>query len=223
MTSLSKGMVYLATSRIRKTQFLLEKCLNATAFPRLWEGNFQANYYTRARVESDNTCSSRTVPPHPAAHCFKPRTKSDLTGKIRLNAYKLVGGYSFNTNFGVEAGYVNLGKLTEDLGSGVTGTVKGRALYVAGTYTLPVNDQFSVFGKLGITRNSIKASATDGVDTVSEKWNKTSPLIGLGASFAITPKLSVVGEYEKFGKTASEAGVGHMKADLLSVGLRYKF
>lgn len=56
----------------------------------------------------------------------------------------------------------------------------------------------------------------------SESHNKTSALFGIGAAYHFDKKLSLVAEYENFGKVASEDGA-KLKADLLSIGLRYKF
>jgi hypothetical protein len=47
-------------------------------------------------------------------------------------------------------------------------------------------------------------------------------VLGLGVSYAITPTVLAVVEYENFGKVVKEEG-GHLKADNLAVGIRVNF
>jgi OOP family OmpA-OmpF porin len=141
-------------------------------------------------------------------------------------AYKLFGGYQFTPNFGVEGGFADLGKLdvsTSVAGSPFTGDAKARSLYVAATGTLPLTDKFSVSGKLGLaeTRTTISAHWA-GFGDASESRHRGSLLAGVGASYALNEKVSLVAEYENFGKVAKDDG-DHLKAEMVSVGVRMKF
>ncbi|MBX9798575.1 MAG: outer membrane beta-barrel protein [Burkholderiaceae bacterium] len=149
--------------------------------------------------------------------------------KDNSSAYKLYGGYEFNQYFGVQGGYVNLGKGKIDYASDdIKGTFgsKVRSLYIAATATLPVNDQFALFAKLGVSRNRVKVADTytdagvAGYESGSE--TRTARLIGIGAAYNFSKNLAAVVEYEDFGKVAKDDGVS-LKANLFSVGLRYKF
>ncbi len=132
--------------------------------------------------------------------------------------FKLYGGYQFDQNFGIEAGYNWLG--TANFGSGVNSfTTKPQSLYLAATATLPLADQFALFAKLGASRNRTRLSAP-GVS--SDTVHRTSALVGVGLSYAFAPNIAAVLEYEDFGKLADEDGV-NLKANLISVGLRFKF
>lgn len=122
-------------------------------------------------------------------------------------AFKLSGGYDFDKTFGVEAGYVDLGK---------SEGVKGSAFYVAGTGNFAINEQFSLFAKVGISANRVK------VERTNTKFNNTAPIIGVGAAYNFSKTFSLVGEYENFGKVVDENNLS-VKADMFSVGLRYKF
>jgi OOP family OmpA-OmpF porin len=148
-------------------------------------------------------------------------TSRDETG----NALKLYGGYAFNQNWGVEGGYANLGTMRNvytESGINVGTTVKSYSVYVAGTGTLPLNDQFSLFGKLGLTTNhaSISATATGsgGSATVSDSDSKASTMFGIGASYAFTKNLALTMEYENFGKSAED-----VETQMWSLGVRFKF
>jgi OOP family OmpA-OmpF porin len=139
--------------------------------------------------------------------------KSDDTD----TAFKLYGGYRFNPTFGVEAGFTRLGEVDLPL-SGVIRTQRARALYVAGTATFPVNEQFALFGKLGVTHNRVK-SGIAGRITSSE--SATRAYAAVGASVAFTLKVSGVVEYDYYGKL-NDGGV-EVKATMLSAGVRVAF
>jgi OOP family OmpA-OmpF porin len=141
------------------------------------------------------------------------------SGSARDTAAKIYGGYNFDKNFGIEAGYADFGNAQKTFAGGTTVNAKSHAFYVAGTATAPINDQFAVFAKLGVTANRSKISSSLGDNTTK---NNTDAIIGVGASYAITKELSAVAEYENFGKVAKGNG-GDVKAEMYSVGLRYKF
>ena len=138
--------------------------------------------------------------------------------KDHTTGAKIYGGYNFNKNFGAEVGFVEFGNANWTV-LGVSISAKPRSFYVAGTGTLPITDTFSVFAKLGISDNRTKGSVS-GVAAGAE--NKTTPLVGIGASYAFTKNISAVVEYEDFGKVL-ESGSSNLKLNLLSVGVRYAF
>lgn len=131
--------------------------------------------------------------------------------------YKLYGGYSITKNFGAEIGYVHLGKLTQTDGVN-SASYDPSALYIAGTAAYPVNDNFNVFAKAGFTRNTTKLS----INTDSRTFHKNAVILGVGAEYDFTKNISAVAEYQNFGKVLSENGIS-VKADMYSLGLRYKF
>ncbi len=131
--------------------------------------------------------------------------------------FKLYGGYAINPNFGVELGYAQLGKGSVDF-AGNTATAKPNSLYVAVTGNLPINEQISLFAKAGVSANRTKVSALGDESTESN----TSAIFGIGAAYNFSKNISVVAEYEDFGKLIKEDG-GNLKGNLLSVGLRYTF
>lgn len=149
------------------------------------------------------------------------KLSGDGSGKENKTSFKAYAGYDFTANFGVEGGYVDFGKL-KDSDGGASASLETSALYAAATGTLPLNEQFSLFGKVGVTRNHTKVSASAGIFSVSGSKNKTSALIGVGAAYNINKNLSAVAEYEHFGKTLDVDGA-NLKASQFSVGLRYKF
>ena len=132
---------------------------------------------------------------------------SDSSASETDTAYKLFGGYQLNRNLGVEAGYVVHGKMKIPL-SGRIAALEPKSLYLAATGTLPLNEQFSLFGKLGVANNRLAGES------------KAGALIGAGLSYAFTPAVSAVLEYEHFRKMNDQY---NLKSRLVSVGVRVSF
>jgi OOP family OmpA-OmpF porin len=133
---------------------------------------------------------------------------------------KVFGGYELNQNWAVEGGYTHFGSRDYDTNNaaGVAGraSVKGNSSYVAAKYTMPINDRFSAYGKLGASYNERK-NRIAGEGEYNER--DTGLYGGLGVQYALNEKAAIVGEYERYGKdkaTGSEANV-------VSVGLKYGF
>ena len=141
-----------------------------------------------------------------------------MSSKDSDTGFKLNAGVDFTKNFGVEIGYVDLGKPSIS-GGGLTATAEPRSYYLAGTATYPIDEQFAVFAKAGVTRNRTKVNMTG---FGSDKFTHTDAILGVGASYNVAKNIAVVIEYENFGKTVDEQGA-NLKSDLISVGLRYKF
>lgn len=139
--------------------------------------------------------------------------------------FKAFGGYMFTPNLGVEAHYVNLGKLTLDPtvvpGFGtVAGDLKGTGWGASLVGAFPI-DQFSVFGKIGFTYMDTKVSGSiAGFGSASESDSSTNLSWGLGAAYNFDKQLSVRVEWERF---RLEFDNEKEDADFFSVGVVYRF
>lgn len=165
--------------------------------------------------------------------------RSSTTYDETDNGFKLYGGYKFSPTWAIEGGYASLGdyKATATSRAPVdTGnaSVKVRTWTLFAVGTLPIASGFSVMGKAGIAMNNSKMSfSSRGLAynaTDSGSANKTSFAWGVGASYAITPKLSARVEYENFGKAGDSnngfttAGkTSDSKPTMWSIGLNYAF
>jgi OOP family OmpA-OmpF porin len=159
------------------------------------------------------------------------RTQQKLSvedeGSLKDNStgFKLYGGYDVTKNFGAEVGYVHFGKGEASASDGVDSasiSAKPKSLYLAAKGTLPLNEQFSLFAKVGVARNSTKVAASINGVGGSETMKRTSGVFGVGAAYNFTKNVALVAEYENFGKVVDEDGAS-LKADLISVGVRYSF
>jgi OOP family OmpA-OmpF porin len=136
--------------------------------------------------------------------------------------FKFYGGYGFTRNWGAEVGFVDLGKVNNVYRVGTANislNYRTRSLYAAGTGTLPLNDRFSLFGKLGVAANRTSGSVSAAGINFNGRGTESSLMGGIGAKYDFTPNLGVVLEYEDFGKVDD----GNAKANMWSAGVRYKF
>lgn len=156
---------------------------------------------------------------------------SDWTCKDTAGAVRIAGGYQFTQMFGMEVSYADFGTL-ENSGSlpypwvginSVKYKISGYALHA--TATLPINDSFSLLGKLGIARSKGEISATS-INTPSFNVNDTSSStkasFGVGAKYAFSDQVDFRVQYDKFG-AGGDSNVGRARFDLLSAGAVYKF
>jgi OOP family OmpA-OmpF porin len=141
-----------------------------------------------------------------------------LSRKDSDTGFKLNAGYDFTQNFGVEIGYVDLGKPSISV-DGDTLKTEPTSYYLALTATYPIDPQYSVFAKAGVTKNCTKAST---IGVPSETYKHTAAILGVGGAYNFTKNVAVVLEYENVGKTIDESGA-NLKSDFVSIGLRYKF
>lgn len=135
-------------------------------------------------------------------------------------AYKIYGGYQLTERYGVELGYVRLGKLEDRFnvgGTTVRQSATGRSLYVAGTGRLPLGESFALTGKLGVAFNKVTGS---NVLSASDSLigSKTSPMLAFGAEYRLSRDLALTVDLDGFGKLSRK-----VSAAAVTAGLRYSF
>lgn len=147
------------------------------------------------------------------------------------NAFKLFGGYQFNKNLALEAGYFNLGEFgytastTVPVGS-LTGSIKLQGLNLDAVGMLPLADKFSVFGRLGLQYAQAKDtfSSTGAVPTPTNpnpSKNALNYKAGLGAQYDFTQALGMRVEAERYRIDDAINNKGDI--DMYSLGLVYRF
>jgi len=113
---------------------------------------------------------------------------------------------------------VDLGKATIT-GGGQKAEFKSSGLVVAALGMLPLNNQFTLLGRLGIIDATVKATAPG----LSEKSTKVKTTFGIGASYSFTPKFAVRGDFDRYSKLGDKDTIGESDVDMISVGVVYKF
>ena len=153
---------------------------------------------------------AQTTAPHAYVGIGAATANNKSTDDYKTNA-KIYGGYEFDQNWGVEAGYTNFDK--EDI---PVGNVKGSGTYVAGKYSVPLGERFTGYGKLGVSYNERKVSSS----TLGQINSYDTGLYGgVGVEYKLNQNLALNAEYERYGKDKAFGA----KADVYTVGLKYGF
>lgn len=139
--------------------------------------------------------------------------------------FKVFGGYTFTPYLGVEAHYVDLGKITLDpsfvpgVGT-VSGDIKSSGFGLSLLAQYPI-EQFSIFGKLGFTYLDTKVSGSiSGVGSGSDSETATNFSYGIGGAYNFNKQLSARLEWERF---RAEFQSEKEDVDLISIGITYRF
>ena len=133
---------------------------------------------------------------------------------------KLFGGVELDQTFGVEAGYTDFRKSRANYTyAGVNGTAEadGYGSYLAGKATMPVNEQTSVYGKLGVAHT--KREMTSTTPGLARKVSDNGVYAGVGVQHALNQQVSLIAEYERYGKKADFGA----RPDVLTIGAKYNF
>ncbi len=120
-------------------------------------------------------------------------------------SFHITGGYHFDQNLGVEGGIVSVGDSTVNSTVGALSsseTLKTSVWYVAATGTLPLSNEFDLFGKLGLASTKIDYTSSGPLfGALSVNGSKTNLMIGLGGQYNFSQNWGLRVQYENFGKT----------------------
>jgi opacity protein-like surface antigen len=148
---------------------------------------------------------------------------SNMDTDSRRADAKIFGGVDFTDNLGVEAGYVNFSSRDRQYSAAETGmpggvktSTKGYGAYVAAKYTVPISERFSAYGKLGLAHSQRKWNNDIGYSSTS---NDNDVYAGLGVQYKLNDTMSLVGEYENYGKRKDYGA----RAGVWSAGLKVGF
>lgn len=131
----------------------------------------------------------------------------------RTTGFKLFTGGQVNQWFGVELAYVNLGEVDRN-----GGDVRAQGLNFNLVGTVPVTDQFKVFGKLGTIYGFTRTRAPAGQPSGHEDSFRLA--YGLGVQADINRNWAVRGDWDRY---RFEYPGRKDDADLYSIGVVYKF
>lgn len=143
--------------------------------------------------------------------------KADRSG----TAFKVYGGYRLTENFGVEAGYARLGRVSQWASVNGRPTLQsgsGNAIYGAATAHWPLGDSFALNGRLGLARGKVSGGDSQAPTGQKISGSATGMMAGFGAEYRMSRTISLTADYDHFGKLSRQA-----KAGMLTVGLRASF
>lgn len=142
--------------------------------------------------------------------------------------WRLQLGYRLTPYLALEGGYIDLGKAKYSASfSGGSATVdwKSGGIDLAAVGMLPLGDQTSLFGKVGLidarTTGSWSSSGISGVPAGSVNKTALHSFFGIGAAYALTLRTSLRGEYEYFGGIGSAGSTGKADIGVFSLGISY--
>ena len=136
--------------------------------------------------------------------------KSDMAFDVNL-------GYRLNRNFALEGAYTDLGKFHFSSAAAGDGDVKPKAVSLSAVGILPLQQNFSLYGKAGIAHTETKSGgAFDASDS------KDGLLAGAGVMYDFNRNVYAKAGWDHFDDVGNDAtGKGH--ADIYSLGVGYRF
>ncbi len=131
--------------------------------------------------------------------------------------FGLLGGYSFNEDFAIEAEHNSLG------GFNFTDSAwKGSSIGLSGVGFFPLNQQFSLFGKLGIARSTLKGIAKPGYAIPGNTTiNNIGLTFGLGGQYNVGKEFGIRAGVDNF--PVGNSAFGTSRAGMTYVGGVIKF
>ncbi|NNM80134.1 MAG: OmpA family protein [Gallionella sp.] len=155
---------------------------------------------------------------------------NSIANDDKNTAFKLLGGYQFNRNFALEAGYFDLGQFGYQATTTPAGTLNGRiklrGVNLDAVGILPVTEKFSAFGRLGVQY----AQAQDNFNSTGAVPTPTNPnpnqtalnyKTGVGLQYDLTQSLGMRAEAERYRINDAVGNKGDI--NMFSLGLVYRF
>lgn len=136
--------------------------------------------------------------------------KSSAVGGVVL-------GYKFNPYVAIEGQYTGAGKVTDK----TNGSAKVDAASLTMLGILPLNDQFNLYGKLGIATTKTTVSSLKSLNDAT----RVGVTYGLGAEYELNHSLGMRLGWDHYNASVQEAS-GHEKNvgdEVVSVGAIYHF
>jgi OmpA-OmpF porin, OOP family len=134
------------------------------------------------------------------------KNQTDYSGVNSSTAIGVLGGYTINQHVAAEVAYTNLGSADTKYGTSLTGHV----FSIAAVGSLPLNNDFSLLGKLGLASSTVEESG------YSE--SKSDLTYGIGAQYNASKTVGIRLGYDSF-----KVGSSNTKdSTLITIGAVFK-
>jgi OmpA-OmpF porin, OOP family len=140
------------------------------------------------------------------------------TSKSSSAVGSIVLGYKINKYVGVEGQYTGIGKVTDK----INGTAKGDAASLAAIGFLPLNDEFNLYGKLGVAR--AKTTVSSSLAPMSDA-TRTGVTYGMGAEYNFNKNIGMRLGWDHYNAAVdmTSSNKSNVNANVVSVGAVYNF
>jgi len=122
-------------------------------------------------------------------------------------AFSAFGGYQFNRWLGLEAGYVDLGKLEA---GAAAASVEADSIYFTAVGTLPFTEKFSGYAKAGFQRWDLDTAIPGLAGTGDDSG--TDPTYGLGLQYSFNDAFTLRAEYSRFEIEDADVDLAQLQA-----------
>lgn len=130
-------------------------------------------------------------------------------------SYRVFGGYSFNRYFSAEAGYIDGGTMSSDVGA-YRVAIESAGLYATGIGKLPIGKYFVPFVKLGYVYHESTQNVALGQVRQSDSENDSDFIFGGGLELKLGKKFRLRAEYDK-------VNLPDAAFDIFSINAAYRF
>ena len=134
-----------------------------------------------------------------------------VLNKDNPTGYGVFIGHMFSPSFALEGEYLRLGEVNQG-----SGGYKSDAYSLSGVGSIPLGEEFTLFGKLGYAKVTSKPSGSN----TNGKAKSDGVTYGFGGQYNVTPMVGVRAGWDKY-----KLDDGTFKGDvsLVSVGAVFKF
>ena len=151
-----------------------------------------------------------------------PPVTPGLTCDDRGNAWKVFGGYQFNSYFGYEIAYGDLGKITQTQVGVSSATLEGTTIDLLLVLTIPLSREFGLYGKWGVANWDVERTIT-GMGAGSADASGRDITFGFGMSYSVGKHIALQLEFQRYYDIGDANFTGSSNVDLGSFRIVFRF
>ena len=131
--------------------------------------------------------------------------------------YSLLGGFTISEYFAMEAEFNRLGGFDT-----FDSTIKGKSFGISGVGTMPLNPEFSLYGKMGISSSTLEDSPRPGFSGPVFTYTNTGLSFGFGGKFNVGNSAGILFGYDSY-PVGDAALTNTSHAGMLYIGALFNF
>jgi OOP family OmpA-OmpF porin len=142
------------------------------------------------------------------------------------NGYRLKLGYKYSRYLSVQGEYVDFGRTPSDIFSAtgsLSSTFRSTGYGVDTVATVPLWRSFSFYGRLGAYRGEARNAFAAYSTSLLGDTRSTRLRYGLGMRYDFTKAFGIKAELERYSPLGASTGSESDAADLVSVGVSWRF